>query len=164
MIQVIFSYLALGGEPNVGETLGVANTFFEDADDIRPATDVGVHETINELGRTGLSLRVETVKRGLETFKVNPRGIFRVENQRKIVGVIEPRHDDQGFSIDYAMLWNIGARQIAGPEDSFVNKMTKGILVDSMAGADPANRALARGRLEGVQSSLDKGSLFNCVE
>ena len=80
-------------------------------------------QTIDELGRAGLAFGVKTIESRLEAFEINPRGILVRKQQAQIVGIIQPRHDDQRLAIDHAMLRDIGPGQVAGPENSFVNEV-----------------------------------------
>src|SRR5690349_724627 len=65
-IEIVFGNLAFGAEPDIFETLRIADAFFEHADDVRAPADVGMDEAIDQLGRSGLSFGVEAVKGGLE--------------------------------------------------------------------------------------------------
>ena len=143
VINIVFGDFAFGGEPNIRKTFGVADTLFKDADDVGSAADMGVDQTIDELGRAGLAFGVKTVKSCLEAFEVNGRRIFVGEQQAQIVGIAQPRHDNEWLTINYAMMWDIGSGQITGPENSFVNEISQRVVVDSMAWTDPADRALA---------------------
>jgi hypothetical protein len=71
---------------------------------------MGVHQRIDELGRACLPLCIQQIKSALEAIKINPRGVLGPKDERKIVGVIEPRHDHQWFAVDYPMLGNVGSR------------------------------------------------------
>jgi hypothetical protein len=46
-IEIILGDLALGAKPNVFEALGVADAFFEDADDVRPAAYVRMDQGVD---------------------------------------------------------------------------------------------------------------------
>ena len=76
VVEIVPGDFAFGGEPNIRKTFGVADTLFKDADDIGSAADMGVDQTIDELGRAGLAFGVKTVKSRLEAFEVNGRRIF----------------------------------------------------------------------------------------
>src|SRR5215204_271522 len=102
VVQVPARYFTLGTEPHILEPLGVTNALLEHADDIGSAADVSVHERIDELGRACPPLSIQQVKSALEAFKINSRGILGAKDERKIVCVIEPRHDDQRFAVDHA--------------------------------------------------------------
>ena len=57
-----------------------------------------------------------------------------------------------GLPLTIAMLRDIGSRQVAGPENAFIDIVTESIFIDSMPGTDPTHRALTghgrRGRRE----------------
>src|SRR5262245_21162660 len=143
-------------EPYIGKTLGVADTIFKDADNVRAAADMRVHETIDELGRAGFAFGIKTIEGCFETVKIKPGGIFVVEQEAQVVGIVQPRHGDEWLGINNAMLRDIGSRQVAGPENAFINVVAEAIFVDSMAGTDPADRAPTGHRRERVQSSPDE--------
>jgi hypothetical protein len=67
-------------------------------------------------GRFCGSLGVQMIEGGLETVKIKARGIFRMKYQGMIVGVIRPRHNNQRFSVDNAVLWDIRPSMTA-PQD-----------------------------------------------
>ena len=51
VIRIPLGDFSFGRKPYFGKSFGVADAFFEDADDVRPAADMRVDETIDELGR-----------------------------------------------------------------------------------------------------------------
>ena len=73
-----------------------------------------VHETIDELGRASLAFGVKTIEGCLEAVEINPRGIFVSEQEAQVVGIIQPRHDDDWLAIDNPMLRDIGRAWRAG--------------------------------------------------
>jgi hypothetical protein len=71
---------------------------------------MGVYERVDELGGACPPLCIQEIKSALEAFKINSRGILGAKDERKIVGVIEPRHDDQRFAVDHPMLGDVRSR------------------------------------------------------
>ena len=124
---------------------------------------MGVDERIDELRWPSLSFGVEIVESGLKAIEVDARRIFRIEDQRKVVGVIQPRHDDERFATNHPVLRNIRARQVTGPIDALVNEVFKGMLIDSMSRTDPTHGTLTGDRSQTVQSSFDQFFFLFCI-
>src|SRR5207247_11445042 len=101
-----------------------------------------------------LAYGVAIVEIRIKAIEVDARGIFRIEDQRKVVGVIQPRHDDERFATNHPVLRNIRARQVTGPIDALVNEVFKGMLIDSMSRTDPTHGTLTGDRRQTAKVRL----------
>jgi hypothetical protein len=81
-VEIPLGNFAFRAEPNILEASGVTDTFVENADDVRPAADMGAHQGVNKLRRSAAA---------------TPAGTVSADNRKKCMSkriiVIDRRND-----------------------------------------------------------------------
>src|SRR5688572_3009097 len=81
-----------------------------------------------------------------------------------VVGVIQPRHNDERLAAYEPVLRNIRPRKIARPVDLFLNEIFKRMFVDSVSWTDPTDGALPGRQGDAVQRAPDDVALFGRLQ
>jgi hypothetical protein len=79
-LQVPFSDLTFGAEPNIPKTLSIGDTLIEETDHIRPPTYVGVNQCIDEFRAARRAFGIQLIEGDFKAVEIDAGMIFGPEH------------------------------------------------------------------------------------